>query len=673
MRLRTSLLAGAAVIASASLTLMATEAEAQSFNQFFGFGDSNIDSGYFLTHPYSNNNPVKQGYYNQSAAVGGGIPTTPGGPENSQLLASYFGLTAIPVGMPGGTNYAASGADNNNTNTNPLAPSTVSQINTYLAGNGGAANPNALYLINSGGNDVGFAKTQVTAGAFTGTQANAYMQQAATDLATSLTQLAKAGARYIIVSDGVGGSPTPIGGRQALYVNTLYAALVANGVHFIPADNQAMQQIVLNNASLFGFTSVANTNAPGGAACVNPNPALFPSSWALVCTTLRTPNAAQTSYWADDQHLSAAGQKIEADYDYSLIVAPSEISFLAEAPVKTRAIVVDTIQNQIAISQRRRAVGTYNTWMSGDIAHLGMNSGYTGFPSDPGTPISGTVGVDYAFAPGWLIGAAVSAGTTTQSFSLGGNYKMNEYAVSVYGAYSRGPIWASLIGSYGGMRYDVNRVVPIGVTMQSNVGRTSGSDPSLAAEIGYNFQTPIGSTAAPSPLLMKAAPTTVPVYLTHGPLAGILWQRVGVDGFGETDPFASVGGFTELSYAGQTRNSAVSELGYQAAMDLGIWHPFAKVAWNHELASTNRSVTAYVTSFAAEGIVAPGYAMPAVNLGKDWASATLGTTAALGRGMTAYATFNAQMGQGNVTTYGGQLGVNVALNAPPADPAKTRY
>ena len=29
---------------------------------------------------------------------------------NSTLLAQDFGLTAIPVGEPGGTNYAASGA-----------------------------------------------------------------------------------------------------------------------------------------------------------------------------------------------------------------------------------------------------------------------------------------------------------------------------------------------------------------------------------------------------------------------------------------------------------------------------------------------------------------------------------------------------------------------------------
>ena len=99
------------------------------------------------------------------------------------------------------------------------------------------------------------------------------------------------------------------------------------------------------------------------------------SAWALLCSSnpaapshLVAPNADQTRLFADDQHLSAAGQKILADYEYSLIVAPSEISFLAEIPVKTRAAVVDGIFNQIAISKRERSAGTFNVWVGGDVA-----------------------------------------------------------------------------------------------------------------------------------------------------------------------------------------------------------------------------------------------------------------------------------------------------------------
>jgi hypothetical protein len=48
---------------------------------------------------------------------------------------------------------------------------------------------------------------------------------------------------------------------------------------------------------------------------------LIPDAWALYGTTalLRSPNAAQTSFWADDEHLAAAAQLLEGNYLYSLV------------------------------------------------------------------------------------------------------------------------------------------------------------------------------------------------------------------------------------------------------------------------------------------------------------------------------------------------------------------
>jgi outer membrane lipase/esterase len=67
-------------------------------------------------------------------------------------------------------------------------------------------------------------------------------------------------------------------------------------------------------------------------------------------------------------------------------------------------------------------------------------------------------------------------------------------------------------------------------------------------------------------------------------------------------------------------------------------------------------VTASLTS-----TVAPSYSMPAVILGKDWGTGTIGTTATIAKGVTAYATFSDQFVQRNVVAYGGQVGVNIAL------------
>jgi outer membrane lipase/esterase len=674
---------GAAVSLFVPLILVGNAAQAQSFNQFIGFGDSTIDSGWFLTHQISTNATVES-LYQASAAIGGGIPTTPGGPMNSQVLAGLFGLTAIPYGEPGGSNVAASGATNvSYPDDSTLAPTTVSQIQGYLALVDGAANPNALYMISSGGNDISKAicPNDVCA-PINGVSPTQLAINSANALAGAISQLAAAGARYIVVPIDLGNKtpqdPTsnPNSTEAQLkntYDHTLYASLTADGVNFIPASGKVVADAVGYDPGLFGITNVdaGSTTTHQGGACVNPNPSLIPNSWGLYCTTLVAPNAQQTYLFADDEHYTAAGQLIEADYIYSLIVAPEEMSYLAEVPVKTRTAVVDSIEQQIMISGRNRAVGTFNSWISGDISSLSMGTGYNGFPSDPGTPGMVTVGSDYLFAPNWLVGGAVSVGTTTQSFSLGGNFKQNEYALSSYAAYVGRPLWFDMIASYGGLHYDTDRIVPIGITTVPNTGSTNGQNASFAAEVGYNFATGVGGGWSPSPVQTKApSQAPAPFNITYGPVAGIIVQHIDVNGFAESDPFAgdASGGFTALTYAGQVRNSAVTELGLQTGVDVGLWHPYGKLVWNHELDSDDRVVTAFEPEIA----FAPGYSMPAVSFGRDWGSATAGTTYYLGHGMTAYASFNSEFGQSEVTYYGGQIGLNVALGAPPSAPIVTK-
>jgi outer membrane lipase/esterase len=654
------------VVLALGLVVAGGPASSQTFTQFVGFGDSTIDSGSYRALASPKGGANFDALWASAVANGAGKPTSSPGLMSSEALAAAFGLTAVPSNQ-GGTNYATSGAKEVTVNTNATggfqaATPTVTQIANYLAANGGQANPNALYLISSGGNDIAFATRGSGTGPFPA-DPQAYIVSAANSVAGAVASLQAAGARYIIVPDlqysfpqGGGAGNATVRQDRLLYSQTLWSGLAAFGVNFVPADYNAMRLAIASSPATFGFEFIDTINV----ACTRP--AGVSSAWALLCSSnpaapshLVAPNADQSRLFADDQHLSTAGQKILADYEYSLIVAPSQISFLAEAPVKTRAAVVDAIFNQIGISQRQRKTGTFNTWLSGDVSSLKMNSGYAGFPDDPGVPTSLIGGFDYAFANGWLLGGAFSVGTTTQSFDLGGNFKQDEYAASLYAAYGAGPVWAKVVGSYGTLRYDINRIVPIGITSQSNTGNTAGRNTSFAAELGYDFVTPIGNPATISVLPVKAAPAAG-LAITHGPVAGLVLQRVDVDGFTETDPFASIGGFTALSFASQTRNSAVSELGYRASIDIGIWRPFAKLTWNHELASTDRAVTASLTTTAA-----PSYSMPAVILGKDWGAATIGTTATIAQGVTGYVTFKSEMAQNNAAVYGGQIGLNVAL------------
>ena len=573
---------------------------------------------------------------------------------NSQFLASYFGLSANPADQPGGTNYATSGAKDVTVNTAQTggftaAIPTVNQIANYLSANGWHANTNALYLISSGGNDVTYAVSATPPA-----NPSAYLVSAAGSLASSIASLQAAGARYIIVPDLPFSFPSGSGAANAterslklLYSQTLWSSLATSGVQFIPADLNAFRLAVASNPAEFGFISISN--AMGSTACVAP--AGVSSAWALLCSSspsapshLVAPNADQTYLFADDQHYTTAGQKIEADYEYSLVTAPSEISYLAEAPVKTRDAVISAIDNQIPVSLSQP--GQFHAWVSGDVSWLKMTNSNAGFPGDPGTPVSATAGFDFRVTPDWLIGAAFSGGTTKQSFSLGGGFTLDEFAISGYAAYLNGPFWGNAIASAGGLFFDTNRQVPIGITVQPNTSSTVGSNYSLALETGFNFTSPIGATGAAMPL--KAAPAWLGV--THGPVVGITLQQVHVNGFTETDGFAAIGGFTALSFLGQTRNSAVTELGYQASIDIGIWHPFAKVVWNHELADTDRLVTAFLTSVS----FAPGFSLPGVVFGNDWGTATAGTSVKLSRDVTGLVTFVSQFAEHNVTRPAGR-------------------
>jgi outer membrane lipase/esterase len=668
MATKTGFLAGLTLLLSTQVSW------GQAFNQAIVFGDSTVDAGYFRALANPGGGAAFNALWATAVAAGAGAPTNSPGPMNSQALAAFFGLTANPANQ-GGTNFATSGAKEVTVNTLQTdgfgaAIPTVTQISNYLAANNGRANGNALYLISSGGNDVSFAIGATGTGPFPANP-NAFVVSAATGLASAIAALQAAGARYIIVPDLNYDFPTGAANAaqrqlRLVYSQALWSTLAASGVQFIPADVNAFRLAVASNPAEFGFISISS--AVGQTACTKP--ATVTTAWALLCSAnpgapsqLVTPDAAQTHLFADDQHYATAGQKIEADYEYSLIVAPSEISYLAEVPVKTRAAVISQIDNEIAVSLRQP--GSYHAWVSGDVSWLKISNPNPGFPDDPGTPVSTAAGFDYRVTPNWLLGVAFSGGTTNQTFSLGGNFRLDEFAVSAYAAYLNGPFWGNAIASAGELFFNTNRQVPIGITVQPNTSSTKGSNFSLMLETGYNFATPFGTGAS---LMPVKAPAPVSI-LTHGPVVGITLQRVRVDGFTETDQFAAIGGFTALSFLGQTRDSAVTELGYQASIDFGTLRPFAKVVWNHELANTDRSVTAFLTTVN----FAPGFSMPAVEVGKDWGMANLGTAIRLSRDVTGFAAVVAQFAQNNVTNYGGQVGINVAFAPPATDlPVKAR-
>ena len=625
-------------------------ASAGSLNQFIGFGDSTMDSGYFRFNPTGGSPSLTPGMPANAldisiartvAAGGSGAFMGPGVVDTIQI-AEKFGLSGAPfiVGGGGGTNFANGSAQTVSTtgadgylkglyNNVPI----VTQIYNYLDSVNNHANPNALYMISYGGNDLFWLQAQNGAVA-----AQPFITGLANRLTAGVAALQAAGGRTIMVLniyayarvvgvDGFVSSENATEVQQAAsYSAQVWSGLAAAGVNFVPADIEGMLRYVAQHPAPFGFTPENVLTA---------NPACGATS-GLVCSPsdLVSPDAERTHLWGDPAHLSTAGQTMEANYLYRLLTAPSEVSMLTESAVQGGLARVSSIQGQIELSGQQRGPSGVNAWITGGANTLTLNN-TSYYPSGSGPIFRGSVGGDYQISGGpmrgLILGAAVTAGGANQSFSGGDSFNQAEQALSLYAAYRAGRAWGNAIEGYGFLQSHTARNVALDQFIDHNTGNTSGRSLGLALRGGGDFN--FGA-------------------VTTGPVAGVILQQVRLDGFTET----GATGVTALSFGSQTQGSAVSQLGWRGAIDLGPWQPFAEVAWNHEWAGTNRWITTSLTSIAA-----PPYVTLAAPIAKNWASAIMGasyrlTPQILLRGSLSTAVFNPQL-----ASYGGDVGLNIAF------------
>ncbi len=605
---------------------------AAGFNQYIGFGDSTLDSGYWRYN--STGNSTYDGYTAAAVASGDSGAYNANGVENSIILAGKFGLSAAPVGAPGGgTNYA-NGASLTATNVYPYtnSVSAIQQIQNYLFSVSGTANPNALYVIKSGDNDLNYSGVSPT-----------YLSNSASALATEVAALQAAGARTIMVPNsynsavmaGPGGDIDPANAAayatSVAYFTLRWADLQAAGVRFIPADIDSLFKYVVHNPTLFGFTafSVVHTNSPAYNNPLTSPPNLDSHNSALWAYPL-TPTQQQTYLFVDYVHLTTAGQTIEADYEYSLLAAPSQISLVVESAVQSGLARADTIQRQIDISGQSHGLSDPNVWASAGVGWQSIKNAQ-GFPNVSGTPFGGAVGVDYRTQCGVILGVAFTGGSQRQNFSTGGYFDQVDEAPSLYAAYKVGSVWGEAVATYDSFQDKIARQVPLGIFTDDNSANTSGYSLALALRGGDDFK--LGQ-------------------VTTGPVVGVVLQQVHLDGFTET----GTSGVTALSFASQTRNSFVSQLGWRALVDIGNWQPFVEVKWNHDWANKDNTVTASLISVAA-----PSYTMDAAPVASNWATASLGTSYKLNSQVTLRCAFLATFLNPHVKNYGGELGLSISF------------
>jgi hypothetical protein len=404
--------------------------QAQLFNQVVVFGDSSVDSGYYRALPNPGGGAVYNTDWPLGVAAGAGAPTSRPGLMNSELLAAYFGLTAIPANQPGGTNYATSGAKNVNTNNSQnggfqQAIPTVTQIANYLSANNNQANPKALFLIDSGGHDVSFALGTSGSGPFP-TNPTQYLQQQAQGLATAIANLKAAGGVTFLVANQAESFPTNNAQEQQLkaaYDQALFADLTTAGVTFIKGDKNSVRVAFANNPALYGFNSVSS--ATGNVACTQP--AGVTTAWALLCSSSATapstfvsPNADFTQLFADDQHLATAGQEFLANYYYGLFTPATTSPLVAAVLPTSRSVQVGNPATVFAtiVNSSNATVNGCQFWPISDVPGRFMfqttNPATNQLTGTPNTPASIPAGKNQTFLLAFNPATAPYAPTNVQ-------------------------------------------------------------------------------------------------------------------------------------------------------------------------------------------------------------------------------------------------------------------
>ncbi|MCC7046103.1 MAG: SGNH/GDSL hydrolase family protein, partial [Alphaproteobacteria bacterium] len=306
MRLfRSTLVAGAL-----SATLFSGAASAQFTNTYI-FGDSLSDAG----------------QYN------GARFTTNPGLVTPMFVGQNWGITVTPS-FKGGTDYAQGGARVNSPQAQPQPGvpdySVAQQVNLQIGK--GPLDPNTLYQIQGGGNDLLTLVTLAQQGQITSAQAQAGVVQAATDLAAQVVKLRAAGAQYIVLQNLPDLGKTPGVNAQGpvavatfsqlsgLFNTTLNAAIASANAQVIQFNTSAFLSEIIANPAPYGFSNTT------GVACTTQS--------SLQCTpsTLVAPNANNAYVFADGIHPTSGAGAVLAQAIVSMVTGPQQMAALGQAP-----------------------------------------------------------------------------------------------------------------------------------------------------------------------------------------------------------------------------------------------------------------------------------------------------------------------------------------------------
>ncbi|MEO6104682.1 MAG: autotransporter domain-containing protein, partial [Pseudoxanthomonas sp.] len=498
----------AAALALAALPLYAQNKP--TFTQTVFFGDSLTDSGFYRPFLIQTQGPT--------AGLVGQFTTNPG-LVWAQFLADYYGTDASPawgltttgIAPATGTNYAAGGATFNPgpgfppTPPTQFAPTIPNQVAAYLSRNGGVADADALYTVWGGANDLFFHLDGFT----TQTQ---YLSAAGTEVAL-IGKLSQAGARYIMVVTIPDVGRTPFGlsqgaagsaGLTALvqaYNQTLFGGLAAANLRVIPLDTFNFIRELSSAPATYGLSNVT------GTACIGVS--------SLICSPANTvPGGAESYAFADSVHPTTASHRLLAQFAESVLEGPRQIALLPQSA----ATIGRARAEMLATGLANRPSGDGMRWWGSFLnTNQRFGRGGTGDGFDGDAP-SLNGGVQWA-SGNLTYGGFGGYGKSDIDWGLRrGNFKQTDTTLGGFvGWFGDGP-WANAQLSYTWLDFDIKRDIVLGPAVRTHYGSAKGSNLTTAASAGWTFNHGMFS---------------------HGPVLGLVSQKIDVDGFAESDPTMS--------------------------------------------------------------------------------------------------------------------------------------
>ena len=557
----------------------APSASSATFSNVYVFGDSLSDAGYF--RPFFQG-LTAQGFPPALVPILGRFTTNPG-PVWSELVAQFYGVTPNPSNVEGGTIFAQGGARVSTIPgfvTPPGQPQrpVSTQIDEFLAASGGSADPNALYTVWAGANDLFVQLTAFQAGTINQAQLQGNFLAAAQSEIAQILRLRDAGAQYIAVFGlpNVGLTPSfagsPVAGSvtalSAGYNTTLFTGLQAAGVKVIPVDTFTLFNQILANPGAFGFSNTT------GTAC-GPFPPFSSTSNSFFCYTgnLVAPGADQSYVFADSVHPTTAAHRVIAQFVESLIEGPSQYGLLAESALRLRQSHIRSVGDGV-MKGRQEEMGKLGVFFGADSTDFDIDSG-TGNTGVGNRMRSGTVGITMRASDSVTLGLAYGHSRSKGTFGMNaGNFYAKEKVISAFGHLRWGGFYGTGVLSLADLDFgDVHRRIVLGTNTSVASAGTEGSNSSAHFAAGYDF--PLGR-------------------LMIGPTVSVTSQNIEVSQFDETG-----GGAAGLRILSQKRKSEVWSVGARASLDLGNWTPWVRVTADKERRDDVRNVSATPLSMLA--------------------------------------------------------------------------